>query len=52
MLQLGLANECYIAIHVRLAMTQSALHAYNARSQVVSSIKGTLIESLNARNFM
>ena len=47
--QLGLADDRCKAIHVRLAMMQSLLHAYNVSSQLVSSIKGTFVEILNAR---
>ena len=42
------ADDCCKAIHVRLAMMQSVLCAYNASSQLVS-IKGTFVESPNAR---
>ena len=52
MLQLGLADNNFKAIHVRLAMIQSVLRAYNASSQLISSIKGTFIESPNARKVM
>ena len=44
MLQLGLADECCEAIHVRLAIL-SVLSAYNVSSQLVSSIKGIFRES-------
>ena len=47
--QLGLADDCCKAIHVRLAMIQSALRAYNASSQLVSSAKSTFVEILNTK---
>ena len=37
------------AIHMQLAMMQIALHAYNASSQLVRSIKSTFVEDPNAR---
>ena len=43
MLQLGLAYDCCEAMHVQLAMMQIALCAYNANSQLVSSIQGQYI---------
>ena len=46
---LGLADDHCKAIHVRLAMMQSMLRAYNAISQLVSSTKGTFVEIPNAR---
>ena len=49
MLQRGLADDCCKAKHVRLAMMQNALYAYNASSQLVSSIKGMFVGSPNAR---
>ena len=49
MLQYGLVEDCYKAIHVQLAVMQITLHAYNATSQLVSGIKGTFAESPNAR---
>ena len=49
MLQLGLADDHFKTIHVQLTMIQSALHAYNASSQLISSVKGTFVEGLNAR---
>ena len=49
MLQLGLVDKCFKAIHVRLTMMQSVLFAYNTSSQLVTSIKGTFMESLNTR---
>ena len=33
-------------------MIQSALYAYNANSQLVSTVKGTFVESPNARKVM
>ena len=47
--QLELADNRCKAIHVRIAMMQSVLRAYNASSQLVSSTKGTFVEILNAR---
>ena len=47
--QLGLADDRCKAIHVKLAMMQSVLCAYNASSQLVSSAKGTFVENPNAR---
>ena len=47
--QLGLADNHYKAIHVRLAMIQSVLCAYNVSSQLISSVKGMFVESLNER---
>ena len=47
--QLGLADDYCKTIHVRLAMMQSVLRAYNARSQLVSSTKGTFVEIPNTR---
>ena len=52
MLHLGLADERYKAIHIRLAMMQNMLRTYNASIQPVSSIKGQrseLIENQNTR---
>ena len=49
MLQLGLADDHFKAIHVQLAMIQSTLHAYNASSQLISSVKRMFVESPNAR---
>ena len=43
--QLGLADDRCKVMHVRLAMMQSALHVYNASSQLVSSAKGTFVDS-------
>ena len=48
-LQLGLADDHFKAIHVQLAMIQSMLCACNASSQLISSVKGTFVESPNAR---
>ena len=44
MLQLGLADECCQATHIRLFMMQSSRCAYNASRILVSSIKGTFVE--------
>ena len=52
MLQRGLAYNCCKAKHARLAMMQSTLYAYNASSQLVSSIKGMFVGSPNARKVM
>ena len=52
MLQLGLADDCNKAVHVQLAMMQSALCAYDTGSQLVISIKGTFVECANARKVM
>ena len=49
MLQLGLADDHFKAIHVQLAMIQSTLRAYNASSQLISSVKCTFVENPNAR---
>ena len=49
MLQLGLEDDHCKAIHVQLAMIKRKLYAYNVSSQLVSSIKGTFVESLNLR---
>ena len=38
MLQFGLANDHFKAIHVQLAIIQSTLCAYNASSQLISSV--------------
>ena len=45
MLQLGLADDHFKAIHVQLAMIRSMLRAYNASSQLINSIKRTFVES-------
>ena len=45
MLQCGLADKSCETMHVRLTVMQSAFHEYNMSSQLVSSAKGTLIES-------
>ena len=47
-LQLGLENGCCKTIQVQLAMMQSMFHAQNASSQLVISVKGVFVESLNA----
>ena len=52
MLQFGLADDCCKAIHVQLAMMQNVLHAYNASSQLVITIKGTFVENPNTRKVM
>ena len=52
MLQRGLTDNHCKATHVQLAMIQSALHAYNACSQLISIIKGTFVESPNTRKVM
>ena len=52
MLKLDLVDKCCETIHILLAMMQSMLCAYNSSSQLVSSIKGTFIESPNARKVM
>ena len=49
MLQFGLADDHFKAIHMRLAMIQSALRAYNVSSQLISSVKHTFVDSPNAR---
>ena len=49
MLQLGLTDDHCKAIHVQLAMTQSGLRGHNTSSQLISSIKGTFVESQNTR---
>ena len=50
MLQLGLADDCCRAIHMQLAMMQSALCAYNAKWPTrASSVKGMLVEIPNTR---
>ena len=52
MLQLGIVDECCKATHVRLAMMQSTFCAYNASSQLISSVKGMFVESLNVEKVM
>ena len=52
MLQLGLADDHFKAIHVQLAMMQSMLCAYNASSQLISSIKHRFIESECKEDYM
>ena len=47
--QFGLADDHCKAIHIQLAMMQSALNAYNASSQLVISTKGMFVEIPNAR---
>ena len=47
--QPGLVDDRCKAIHVRLAMMQNALCAYNVSSQLVSSDKGKFLEITNAR---
>ena len=49
MLQFGLADDHFKAIHMRLAMIQSALCAYNANSQLISSVKHMFVDSPNTR---
>ena len=49
MLQLGLADDHFKAIHVQLAMIQSTLCACNASSQLISSVKRMFVESPGAR---
>ena len=48
MLQLDLLNEFYEVIHVQLGV-QSVLRSYSASIQLFSSVKGTFIDSPNAR---
>ena len=43
MLQLGLADNCFEAIYVQLAMMPSVFHAYNACSQLVISINDNYV---------
>ena len=43
------SNKSCKTIHVRLAMIQSMLCAYNACCQLVSSVKGMFAESLNTK---
>ena len=47
MFQLGLADNCFEAVYVQLAMMQSVFHAYTASSQLVISIKYMFIVSPN-----
>ena len=47
MLQHGLADHCCKAIQVRLATMKSTLQAYNASSQLVISVKSTLVDNPN-----
>ena len=49
MLQLGLMDDHCKAILMRLAMIQSGLRGHNTSSQLISSIKGTFVESPNTR---
>ena len=49
LLGLALADNFCEAIHMRLAMMQTALRAYNASSQLVSSAKSTFVENPKAR---
>ena len=49
MLQLGPADNCCEAIQMQLAMMQITFHAYNASSQLVSSIISRFAENPNAR---
>ena len=42
-------TPCCKAIHVQLAMIKSTLYAYNVSSQLISSVKVTLIESPKVR---
>ena len=51
-MHLGLVDNHCKAIHVRLAMMQSVLHAYNASGQLVSSAKGTFVEIPKTRLVM
>ena len=54
MLQFGLADDHFKAIHVLLAMIQSALHtrAYTASSKLISCIKRMFVENLNTSKVM
>ena len=49
MLQLGLANDHFKDIDMRLAMIQSVLRGYNTSGQLISSVKDTYVGSLNAK---
>ena len=48
MLQRGLTDECYEAMHIFLPM-QSMICAYILSNQLVSGVKGMLIGSPNTR---
>ena len=47
MLQHGLADNCCKALQGWLATMQSTLQAYNASSQLVISVKSTLVDNPN-----
>ena len=52
MLQLALVHNHFKAIHMRLAMIQRTLRAYNASSQLIISVKRMFVENPNARRVM